>query len=70
MEYAISVLLSGISVGGQYALIAIGLHHGVWDPAPHQLCPWRCVYGGRPDWDLSYGELCPCMWGMPLDADA
>ena len=24
MEYAISVLLSGISVGGQYALIAIG----------------------------------------------
>ena len=24
MEYVISVLLSGISVGGQYALIAIG----------------------------------------------
>ena len=24
MEYAVSVLLSGISVGGQYALIAIG----------------------------------------------
>ena len=24
MDYAISVLLSGISVGGQYALIAIG----------------------------------------------
>ena len=30
MEYFISVLLSGIAVGGQYALIAIGY---TWWPA-------------------------------------
>ncbi len=52
MEYLISVLLSGIAVGGQYALIAIGYTMVYGILRLYKLCPRRCFHGRGPDGHL------------------
>ena len=59
-------LLAGISVGGQYALIAIGYTMVYGISAPDQLRPRRCVHGGGPDDGLPAVPACRCTWRMPL----
>ena len=43
--YYIDLLLSGITVGSLYALIAIG-YYGLRYTASYKLCPWRYFHDG------------------------
>ena len=49
----IEQLLNGITVGSLYALIASGVHHGVWGIVDGQFCPWRYLHGGSLCWVYS-----------------
>ena len=46
METFFQQVINGLVLGSMYALVALGLHHGLRDHQPHQLRPWRDPDGG------------------------
>ena len=60
MSTVLPHLLSGISVGGQYALIAIGYTMVYGIQVPDHLNSWRCSWYGIP-WSISPPAACRCI---------